>query len=240
MSQEKLTPLVDIDNIDLAPKVLENPKCCNLDYESCYIGDIAKALCAAQGEFPTIYKNRKGQFSYADLDAIMKVIRPILAKNGLSITQQEYESPEGSAVLHTKLMHSSGQWLKSKKKVGVVKLRNEHQDYGSALKYYRRYSIESLLGLSVSDDFEDDDGDNGSYTTPSVQYKAPSQPKPEEYISTLQVNNIVDELDGYPAIHDYILQRLKVDSISKIPAKHYQATIDEIRKKISTLEQKKS
>lgn len=212
----------------------------NSDYESYEIKELAIALCAAQGEFPTIYKNRKGQFGYADLDAIMQVIRPILAKNGLSISQQEYESPEGHAVLHTKLMHKSGQWLKSKKKLVVVKSRNEHQDYGSALKYYRRYSIEALLGLSVSDDVEDDDG-AGSYSPTVTQPKPVIQPKVvvDEVISGLQVNNIVYELDGYPEIHDRILERLKIDSLTKIPSKYYQATIEQIRKIKSSMNEGK-
>ena len=51
-------------------------------------GKIASALVAAQSEFPSIPKNAQGYgYKYATLDDILTIVKPILHKNGLAITQ---------------------------------------------------------------------------------------------------------------------------------------------------------
>ena len=114
-------------------------------YSSDKIDLIATALAKAQGEYLTVYCNRENPYfksNYADLDAILKAVRPALTKNGLSFIQQPRTDKDGSIMLHSILMHSSGQWIESR--VRVVPPKNDAQSFGSTLSYQRRYAAMSI------------------------------------------------------------------------------------------------
>lgn len=127
------------------------------------------ALAKAQGEFPTIPKDRtvtvtmksggKYTFSYAPLDTILREVRPALARNGLGISQLF----EGER-LNTMLFHEGGGILES----GLSLPRNQSswQEYGSAVTYARRYTITALLGIASE---EDDDGNIDRGNTAAAQ-----------------------------------------------------------------------
>lgn len=131
------------------------------DYRSDTIALIAAALSAAQGEFPSIPRDRTVlvqtrtgsayTFSYAPLDTILRVLRPVLARHGLALTQAPV--PGDRVLLRTTLLHSSGEWLACD--VSVLQTDPGAQAYGSALTYARRYGVSALLCLATE---EDDDG----------------------------------------------------------------------------------
>jgi len=232
--QQQLSDIdASISNLGQKLEYLRTERIFNGEYSSIQLNELANALCLAQSEFPEIGKNRKGHnYKYADIDAIMNELRPILTKNSLCVIQQERVLQDSSTILHTILMHKSGQWIESRKKVIVLKSPNEHQAYGSALTYYRRYSLMSLLGITISNDTIDDDGDyrKPTYTTPAPTPAPTNTPKqPEVFINSTQASNIIYELDGYPEIHDRILEILKIEKIGEIPAKYYEATVKQIR-----------
>jgi hypothetical protein len=110
------------------------------------------ALSDFQAECPAINKGKKGyNYKYADLPAIMEVINPILKKHGLLIAQPL----EGRAVV-TKLIHiPTGQIEESRIDIpeGVtLQGMNQFQSDGSAITYYRRYCLSSLLSIVVEED----------------------------------------------------------------------------------------
>jgi hypothetical protein len=110
------------------------------------------ALSAFQAECPAINKGKKGyNYKYADLPAIMEVINPILKKNGLVIAQPL----EGRSVV-TKLIYiPTGEVQESRIDIpeGVVlQGMNQFQSDGSAITYYRRYCLSSLLSIVVEED----------------------------------------------------------------------------------------
>jgi len=126
------------------------------------INDIAAALSGAQGMFTNPQKNRevdvkmtaggKYTFTYATLDAIMDMIRPALAANGLAVIHSLDKDDQGT-VCETRLLHSSGQWISTWVPVLVGESANA-QGWGGAITYARRYGLCSLLAI-VAD--EDDD-----------------------------------------------------------------------------------
>jgi len=67
-------------------------------------------------------------------------------------------------VLHTRLIHSSGEWIGSEWPVAEFG-RSSPQQMGSALTYARRYSLFSIVGIAGQDD--DDDGAAASQQVPS-------------------------------------------------------------------------
>jgi len=74
---------------------------------------LATALAKAQAEMPTVPMNAVNPFlknKYADLAEMIKVAAPVLAKNGLSISQQPVSADSHIGVTTT-LLHTSGQWI---------------------------------------------------------------------------------------------------------------------------------
>jgi hypothetical protein len=128
--------------------------------------NIYKALASFQQEVPAIHKGTKGYgYTYADLPTIFATINPILAKNGLGFTQLL----NGDNIITTIFHSESGETLQSETVMptGVtLKGMNEFQVMGSAITYYRRYSLSAILGL-VTDVDSDASGE---------QTSAPSKP----------------------------------------------------------------
>lgn len=114
-------------------------------------GLIASALVAAQSEFPSIPKNAQGYgYKYATLDDILTIVKPILHKNGLAITQLLEQDG-----IRTMLLHDSGQYIESWAQLPPLsqgKNMNAAQAAGAAITYMRRYGISALLNLSVDED----------------------------------------------------------------------------------------
>lgn len=117
---------------------------------------IIPALVSAQVELENPAKVGSNPFfdsNYATLEAILNhKLRVTLSKHGLVVLQPFTQ--EGDRVLVvTTIYHASGQWISST--IEVKSEKTGPQAVGSALTYYRRYSILGLLGLAPE---EDDDG----------------------------------------------------------------------------------
>jgi len=110
------------------------------------------ALSDFQAECPAINKGAKGYgYKYADLPSIMEVINPLLNKHKLVISQ-----PLDGRAIMTKLVHiPTGECIESRIEIpeGVsLKGMNQFQVDGSAITYYRRYALSSLLGIVTDED----------------------------------------------------------------------------------------
>ena len=88
------------------------------------------------------------RYSYADLDAVLEQVKPVLTANELAIT-----TPAASDGVYAGVMHSSGQWL-SFPALEFRPTQATPQGQGSALTYGRRYSVLGVLNIAT----EDDDG----------------------------------------------------------------------------------
>ena len=118
------------------------------------IDELAGALAKAQGMMENAIMNRVNphfKSKYADLAAIFDAARKPLSANGLAIVQTI-----GNGVLHTRLLHTSGQWIASEH---PLPMSGKPQEIGSALTYARRYSLSALLGIAAD---EDDDANAAS------------------------------------------------------------------------------
>jgi len=135
--------------------------------------NLLKALANFQQEVPVIHKGTKGfGYSYADLPAIFEVINPLMKKHKLGFTQLLGDGNIKTIIFHTE----SGETLESEVTIPnnvVLKGMNEFQVTGSAITYYRRYSLSAILGL-VTD--KDTDGSGGKQDVAKPQAK-PSNKK---------------------------------------------------------------
>jgi len=139
------------------------------------ITEIAKALSAFQGEIKNPANTAYNPFfrsKYAPLPDILNLVRPNMAKHGLSIIQQPSGGGENISVT-TILLHNSGEYIE----LDPLVLRVDKvtaQGIGSAITYGRRYALAALLGISSEDD------DDGNIASGKNDNDGTSQPRVEK------------------------------------------------------------
>ena len=112
------------------------------------IVELATALNKVQSELLGAKKDSDNPFfksKYADLASVWDACREPLTKNGLSVTQIF-----DGANLITILLHISGQWIKGS--IPIIAAKQDPQGIGSAISYYRRYSLAAIVGIVQIDD----------------------------------------------------------------------------------------
>jgi hypothetical protein len=126
-----------------------------IETSSC-VNEISTAMAKAQGEInnPRMNRVNKGYNSkYADLAEILNVARAALSKHGIAFYQVTKYVEDG-IVLHTRLIHSGGQWIESTYPVTAL---DTHQKMGAGLTYAKRQALSSLIGVAGEDDLDGED-----------------------------------------------------------------------------------
>ena len=133
---------------------------------------IYSKLAKFQSQAPSIKKdkyNKHLKYYYASLESVIGAVRPVLNKCGLSfnheyrvINEEEYLV----CVLFETGENETGK-IESYKKIDKVEnAKNIYWESGNADTYYRRYTLQSLLGLQA----EDDDGNKASKPAKPINY----------------------------------------------------------------------
>jgi hypothetical protein len=111
---------------------------------------IYSKLFEAKKEIGKISKDSKNPFfksKYFDVNKLLDSVEPILQKNGLLLLQ-----PIEDGKVFTKIIDvETSESVSSEMTLPNIQ---DPQKLGSAITYYRRYTLQSLLGLQA----EDDDG----------------------------------------------------------------------------------
>ena len=140
------------------------------------IQNISASLVKALGELSDVPKGREAKiptktgasygYRYADLADALSMVRPILAKHDLAVTQTASNPDHDTVAITTTLLHASGQWIT----FDPLLLPNGRtaQETGSAITYGRRYSLLAVLGLAAEDD-------DGAGAAPRQPRNAPSR-----------------------------------------------------------------
>ena len=141
--------------------------------------ELFKALAGFQQEVPSIFEGSTGYgYKYADLTQILAVINPIMKKHKLGFTQLLNNQELKTVVFHT----SSGESIYSTVSIPqevVLKGQNVFQVAGSAITYFRRYSLSSILGLVT-----DADGDTNVKQPPVKAIPKPTSVTPQPKAAT--------------------------------------------------------
>jgi len=110
-----------------------------------------------QADFGAISKDTRNDFfdsMYFNIDSLLEQLQPILHKHGLVLTQ-----PILGDTIATTIVDRDDSTSRVTSSMQLPKLENP-QKLGSAITYYRRYSLVSLLALRSGDD---DDGHAAAY-----------------------------------------------------------------------------
>lgn len=122
------------------------------------IAALADALSKAQAEMTSAKKDMANPFfksKYADLASVREAIREPFGKYGLAVSQMP-ETKDGQVIVHSLLMHSSGEWVTTE--LTMTPVKSDPQGVGSCITYARRYALAAIAGIAP----EDDDGNEAS------------------------------------------------------------------------------
>jgi hypothetical protein len=119
--------------------------------------ELLTALSNVKKEVGTLSKTETNPFfksKYFDINSLVGQIEPLLEKNGLLLLQPIRDGKVVSIIYHVET---------EKCIISEIELPplNDPQKLGSAITYYRRYTLQSLLGLQA----EDDDANKASQPT---------------------------------------------------------------------------
>jgi hypothetical protein len=167
---------------------------------SATIGNLMLALAAAQGEMANPEKsltNPHFKSKYADITGGIEAVRGPLSKHKIAFIQTT--RMEGDVlVLETTLAHAeSGEWISSE--APVIRLPARPQEVGSALTYFRRYSLFSICG--ISGDTPDDDANivnesaNSATPAPRKRIEPPKVPKLTEEDSMITLRKLLEDVE---------------------------------------------
>ena len=118
------------------------------------IKNLASAQVKVQQEIKDIGKDSEGYgYKYTSYDTLVKYLRPLLTKYGLSFVQMPVGNDSEIGV-QTIYMHTSGEWITSVVKSPIVdsKQMNIYQSVGAAITYFRRYSLSAFVGIASDED----------------------------------------------------------------------------------------
>ena len=118
------------------------------------IKNLAEAQVKVQKEIKDIGKDSEGYgYKYTSYDTLVKYLRPLLTKYGLSFVQMPVGN-DGEIGVQTIYMHTSGEWITSVVKSPIVdsKQMNIYQSVGAAITYFRRYSLSAFVGIASDED----------------------------------------------------------------------------------------
>ena len=199
------------------------------------IKNLASAQVKVQQEIKDIGKDSQGYgYNYTSYDALVKYLRPLLTKYGLSFVQMPVGN-DGEIGVQTIYMHTSGEWITSvvKSPIENAKGMNTYQSVGAAITYFRRYSLSAFVGIA-----SDEDNDA---TTVKVEETPVPKPKPTPAKESIKkVNTVpVSQTDsvilrgmlkelGDANVSELAQEGLKTGSINANNVEAYKKRIEEL------------
>lgn len=210
------------------------------------INELALALSKVQGEIEGAIKdalNPHFKSKYADLTSCWESCREQLSKHEIAVVQSN-DDTDTHLCLTTTLIHKSGQWidgtLKMERKVDDKGARKDMnaQQIGSAITYFRRYALCSMIGICP----EDDDA-NAISQKNEAKNTHHSQQQTCYAMTTSQVVEIEQLLtkctDEFVKAHyAFLKDTLKVDSMNQVDSRYHHEFKQHALANIATTQKK--
>jgi len=184
------------------------------------LGKIAAALARVQKVIKQPTKDAANPFfksKYADLHEVWSVVRGALSDEGIAVIQSpSFTTSElkgktiGVITISTTVIHGeSGEWI-----TNVLRGTSENigpQAIGSAISYFRRYSLQPLLMLTPNDG-SDDDAERAEGRTVSPPEDKPNAEEVAKHTAAIKGAGTLDALkkvyDDIPEAHRKVFNKL--------------------------------
>jgi hypothetical protein len=127
-------------------------------------GKLAEALAKAQSEFKTVNKSKTAkvrgekngrqyeyEYKYADLADLLNMALPLLAKQGIALTQPLVRK-DGKLYVTTRLQFQDE--VQQDDGIFVPDGTTKPQEMGTYISYAKRYSLSSMLAISADEDVD--------------------------------------------------------------------------------------
>ncbi len=165
--------------------------------------NVFKKLFNLQQEIGTISKDASNPFyksKYFDINSLIKQLNPLLAKHKLLLIQPIMDNMITSRIVCIE----NGGSVDSSLTLPDI---NDPQKLGSAITYYRRYTLASLLGLQA----EDDDGNLASGNTDDKKWLNRNTPEFNKAIEYIKGGGNLNSILG-----KYMMRKDIKDELSKL------------------------
>jgi hypothetical protein len=144
--------------------------------------ELLKALSNVKKEVGSLSKTETNPFfksKYFDINSLIQQVDPLLEKYGLLLLQPIENGNVISKIYHVETAESVSSSI-------ILPNLNDPQKLGSAITYYRRYTLQSLLGLQA----EDDDANKASQASkPQQSVQAVKQAAKQENLDKAKLGN---------------------------------------------------
>lgn len=200
-----------------------------LNHRSEQLNELFSAIAKAQAEFSVAGHNAENphfRSKFSDISELVRVSRPMLTKNGLSVIHQILPDASGEHYMHTILAHASGQYIETR--IGIKPAKSDIQALGGCITYLKRYTYAAIIGLVSS--AEDDDGESQMNRGAPNQVVNSTLPKNgvSEVISNDQLMMLENELKDDPQMVQTIIEKMNIGSLKQLPKHHFMNTMQRI------------
>jgi hypothetical protein len=158
-------------------EVLEAKRVTNIYYK----------LSKVKAEIGVLSKNAKNPFfksDYLDLNGILSAVEPLMEKHGLLLLQPLMDGKVITQIFDVDSYASAQSEM-------ILPNIVDPQKLGSAITYFRRYTLQSLLALQAVDD----DGNHASKPAP----------KKKEELDSLRFNDAIDAIEQKKVKKSYVI-----------------------------------
>lgn len=180
------------------------------------LAPLTKALCKAQSEMSGAKKNKVNPYfksNYSTLSSVFEALKEPFGDNGLSVSQTMDILPNGRTVLETTIFHESGCFINSKMLLPDI---NDPQKMGSAITYFRRYSLMAIAGIPA----EDDDGNSACEAVK----------KESKVIDDETLSKLIGFIGDDEILKCYLLKLCSCDELRNIKEKQMSAVRNFVKK----------
>lgn len=177
---------------------------------------MAAAMAAFQGECPAIGQTEDGHHgTFAPLKEIVRVVRPILGRHGLTFAHDGEVGESGRIRVTCTLRHVAGasRTATFEGPPDTSGGKNPIQEMASTRSYLRRYTLIDVLGLTTEDD---DDGAGAD---------------PPEYVTESQAADLASLADEVGADRGAFLRWFGVESFEEVPKKRLREATQALERK---------
>lgn len=172
-----------------------------------------KKIADLKKETGKLSKDSKNPFfnsKYFDINQLLEHLEPILDSKNLLVLQPIIDGKVYSKIIDLE----SGESIES-----FIDLpqNNDPQKIGSAITYFRRYSLQSLLGLQA----EDDDGNKASSNNQSNSAKSTKNEQADAQAKEKPWLNLTDKNGEPTEVFKKLIARSKSETITVSELKKY-------------------